>query len=309
MKLIFFGTPDFAIPSLELLHKSNHDILAVITSTDKKSGRGLKMTLSPIKLLAKKYNYPIYQPTNFKDNDFIKELTNLKPDLFIVVAFKKLPTDIISIPLKGSINLHASLLPKYRGAAPIFHALLNNEKHTGVTTFFLNNNIDSGKILLQKTYKLNDTISAGLVHDDLALLGANLLIDTLSEIESESISPYSQNNNLSTFAPKITSQDCLIKWNNPSNNIYNQIRGLSPYPGAFTFLNNKRIKIYKAKKNHITNEVCLKSGQIRYLKPNLIVGTGSGLLSILELQIEGKSKMSIKDFISGYQNINGMRFE
>ncbi len=306
MKLVFFGTPDFAVPSLQSLHESPHEVLSVVTNPDKKSGRGLKLNSSPVKKTGEALGLEIVQPDDLKDEEFISYLKQINPDIYVVVAFKILPEMLLSIPPAGAINLHASLLPKYRGAAPINHAVLNGENTTGLTTFQLAKKVDTGKILLQKSIPISDSATAGDLYYQLSEIGGELLNDTLNGIENQSLSPQRQNEALVTKAPKITPNDALVNWNDSAESIHNRIRAFSPKPGAFTFLNSKRIKIFNSK---ITRQITtIKPGEIRYENAALIIGTGNGLIAIHEIQMEGKKRLPINQFIPGNQHIIGECF-
>ena len=273
MKLVFFGTPDFAVPSLCALHESNHEVLGVVTNPDKKSGRGQKVQSSPVKNTAEKYGYTIFQPKDLRNNDFISQIKQIKSDIYVVVAFKILPESILKIPTKGSVNLHASLLPKFRGAAPINHAILNGETKTGVTTFQIQKSVDTGDILLQHIISLNNSITAGEVYNELSQLGATLLVKTIDGLDHGNIVPQKQQGEISTIAPKISVDDCRINWNNPAKIIHNQIRAVSPKPGAFTYFKGKRVKLFKSKELKNKKNPVLKPGEINYLKHGLLVGT------------------------------------
>ena len=309
MRIVFFGTPDFAIPSLELLHQSTHEIISIVTAPDKKSGRGLNVKKSPLKIYGEELSIPILQPENFTDEEFVSNLRKLNPDIFIVVAFKKLPSQIFMIPKNGSINLHASLLPKYRGAAPIFHALLNGEKETGITTFFINEKIDQGMILLQEKIQISQYVNSAELYDELSNKGAHLLLETINKIETDNINPIKQDNDSFTKAPKIKKTDCRIDWNKKSVEIHNLTRALSPSPGAFTFLEKKRMKIFSSRLETVGINKKLSPGEIYYSNSNLHVGSGDGYIIIDEIQLEGKHKMNINDFYPGHQHIHGMIFD
>ncbi len=307
--LVFFGTPDFAIPSLYALHKSRHKILAVVTIPDKPAGRGLKERSSPIKQAAEDFDYPIHQPSDLNDPDFLSIINNISADLFVVVAYRILPEKLISIPSEGAINTHASLLPKYRGAAPINHALLNGENETGVTTFKIQKKVDAGDILLQKHFKLNKNITAGEVYENLAKLGAELIVATLDQINNNKVFPIQQNHLIASSAPKISSDDCLINWNNSSERIHNQIRAFSPQPGAYTFFQNKRVKLFNSKIKLNDLPPVLYPGEIHYKNFCIYVGTGSGIIYISEIQLEGKKRLPVSQFIRGFPKITGNYFE
>ena len=310
MKLVFFGTPKFAVPTLISLNSSKYDLIKVVTAADKRSGRGLKVNPSPIKKKAIELNLPVIEVDNLNDQNFINSINNLKPDIFIIVAFKILPEKLFKIPSKGAINLHASLLPKYRGASPINYSLLNGDSYTGLTTFMIEKRVDQGLILLQEKININAEISYGELYDSLSKIGSKLVINTLDGISKGNIIPKLQDNNNSSRAPKInTSRDCKINWQSNSLNIHNLIRAFSPNPGAYTLLNNKRIKILKSKLINLDYINNILPGQINYIDPYLIVGTKNGYLSILELQLEGKKRISATTFYNGYSNYIGKSFD
>lgn len=296
MKIVFMGTPGFAVPTLDILYNSKYDIPAVVTVPDKKKGRGLQISFSEVKTYALEKGLNLMQPESLKDNDFINEIKKIKPDIILVVAFRILPVEVFTIPEYGSINLHASLLPKYRGAAPINRAIMNGEKETGVTTFFLKEKVDTGNIILQKTLKINEDDDAGTLHDKLSLLGAEAVLETVRMIEKGNVELKIQDENHVSSAPKIFREDCNINWDNETEVIYNFIRGLSPYPGAFTCLNGKKVKIYKALMPTI--DLKTEPGKIIILDRRLYTGTKDNIIEILELQIEGKKKISASEYIN-----------
>ena len=297
-RIIFMGTPDFAVYSLKILVNRGYNIVAVITTSDKPSGRGRKLNFSPVKKFCLNNNLKYLQPKSLKDELFINELNLLNADLQVVVAFRKLPKVIWEMPKLGTFNLHASLLPKYRGAAPINWALINGEKETGVTTFLINEEIDTGKILLQKKIKIKDDENAGSIHDKLMIIGSDLICDTIDNFKT--IKKKKQSG-MPSLAPKIFKNDCKINWNNNIDEIFNKIRGLSPYPSAWCdFLNNKTIKILKSEIELFKHD--LKIGKIlsdnkTYLK----FAAKNGFIKVLELQLEGKRKVSIQEFLRGYK--------
>jgi len=301
MKIIFFGTPEFAVHSLKRIHQENIEICAVVTVPDKASGRGLQIRYSAVKEFALSHNLEILQPENLKEPAFIQKLESYKADLFVVVAFRKLPIEVWTLPKKGTINLHASLLPDYRGAAPINWVIINGEQKSGVTTFFINDKIDEGEILLAEGVHIDGHFNAGMLHDKLADTGASLLVKTIRGIEKNILLPTPQPSLLSlNKAPKISKEDCRINWNLPAVKINNLIRGLSPYPGAFTFYENKVLKIYAAS---------FQTGSHKYKygtlfsdgKTYLHVAVPDGFIHVLELQAEGKKKLTIHDFLNGIQ--------
>jgi methionyl-tRNA formyltransferase len=299
MKIVFMGTPDFAVASLDALVQANFDVVAVVTAPDKPAGRGQKLNESAVKKYAVEKGIPVLQPEKLKNPAFIDELRSYQADLQVVVAFRMLPEIVWNMPSKGTINLHGSLLPQYRGAAPINHAIINGEKESGVTTFFLKQEIDTGDIILSDRVPIADDETAGELHDNLMVVGANLLVKTLRAIEANKITeqPQPQNDDLK-HAPKIFKEDCKIDWNSPAQTIHNLIRGLSPYPTAFTLLNEKNLKVFKAeiedKEPGIVAGGFLTDGKT-YLK----FAAKDGFIKLLDIQYEGKKRMLIEDFLRG----------
>ncbi len=293
------GTPDFAVASLDALVQANFDVVAVVTAPDKPAGRGQKLNESAVKKYAVEKGIPVLQPEKLKNPEFIEELRSYQADLQVVVAFRMLPEIVWNMPAKGTINLHGSLLPQYRGAAPINHAIINGEKESGVTTFFLKQEIDTGDIILSDSVPIADDETAGELHDKLMVVGANLLVRTLLAIEANKITeqPQPQNDDLK-HAPKIFKEDCKIDWNSPAQTIHNLIRGLSPYPTAFTVLNEKNLKVFRAeiedKEPGIVAGGFLTDGKT-YLK----FAAKDGFIKLLDIQYEGKKRMLIEDFLRG----------
>ena len=296
MNIAFFGTPDFAVSSLREINNSNHDIIVTITGLAKPSGRGQKINKTPIYLESKKLGIPIIEVDDFLNPAFIKTMKSLEVDIFIIVAFRILPEEIFSIPKYGTVNLHASLLPKYRGSAPIHHAILNGETKTGVTTFQINNRVDAGSIYLQEEYIITNKATTGMVWEDLSIAGAALLVNTLDQIQDNSISPIKQDLRNSSPAPKLKSEMFRINWNKSSIDIHNQIRAFSPKPGAFTKLDALRIKLFDSE---ISNSNKLKPGQWGILETKILVGTGDGDILVKSVQLEGKKRMLVVDFYKG----------
>jgi methionyl-tRNA formyltransferase len=299
MKIVFMGTPDFAVASLDALVQANFDVVAVVTAPDKPAGRGQKLNESAVKKYAVEKGIPALQPEKLKNPEFLEELRSYQADLQVVVAFRMLPVVVWSMPAKGTINLHGSLLPQYRGAAPINHVIINGEKESGVTTFFLKEEIDTGDIILSDSVAIADDETAGDLHDKLMVVGANLLVKTLHAIEAGNITeqPQPQSDDLK-HAPKIFKEDCKIDWNNSAQTIHNLIRGLSPYPTAFTLLNEKNLKVFKAeiedKEPGIAAGGFLTDGKT-YLK----FAAKDGFIKLLDIQYEGKKRMLIEDFLRG----------
>ena len=316
MRIVFMGTPEFAVSSLEILIKNGFDVVAVITAPDKPAGRGQKIKQSAVKEFAIKQQIKILQPTNLKDSIFISELIALKADLQIVVAFRMLPEIIWDMPKLGTYNLHASLLPKYRGAAPINWAIINNEKETGLTTFKIKQVIDTGNILYREKINLNSDITAGELHDQLMKIGAELLLKTVVEInknliEGTELNFISQNDENTYHAPKITKELCKINWNKSGDEIYNLIRGLSPYPTAMAYLNNgddkpSIIKIYNSSfkiiEHNYDNGLLITDN-----KTFLNAYCKNGIIQINDLQIEGKKRLLIADFLRGTKLNDGAK--
>ncbi len=297
MKIIFMGTPDFAIPSLKILFEKKYDIAAVVTGLDKARGRGQKLSFTPVKEFAQKYNIPVLQPQKLKDQDFISKLKSINADLFVVVAFRILPPDVFTIPSKGSFNLHASLLPKYRGAAPIQWALINGEKETGVTTFKLEEKVDTGNMYIQEKINIEDEDNLETLHDKLSGLGAKVVLKTVELIDSGNTRLLPQDNSKATPAPKITKETALIDWNKSAEEVHNLVRGLSPIPGAYFYFKEILIKIYKTK---IVKDLSLKTFEINQTKHSLTIGCGSRAVEIIELQQEGRKKMKADEFLRGF---------
>ena len=296
------GTPEFAVPSLEILISNGYNVEGVITAPDKPKGRGRKLSVSPVKECALQHNIPVLQPTNLKDADFQEELRSLDANLQVVVAFRMLPEAVWSMPSIGTFNLHASLLPDYRGAAPINWAIINGEKETGLTTFFLKHEIDTGDMILQETEPIMDDDTAGILHDRMKETGAKLVLKTVELIANDDIRlekqvPAGHEKN----APKIFREDCSIDWANEPAQNHNLIRGLSPYPGAWTIINGTEYKILRSK---MIDGIENPPGQGEFStdgKSYIYVGSGNGVLEILELQKQGKRKMVTEEFLRGNQ--------
>ncbi len=297
MRVIFFGTPDFAVASLESIFKSRHEITAVVTAPDKERGRGRKVSFTPVKQFAVDHNIPVLQPENLKDENFIDELKKLEADLYIVVAFKILPVSVFTIPEFGSFNLHGSLLPKYRGAAPIQWALINGDKETGVTTFFLKEKVDTGNMILQRKLAVDEEDNLGSLYEKMKSVGAELVLDTIGLIESGSVNEIQQDESLASPAPKITKEMCLINWNKSASEVHNLIRGLSPVPGAYFVHNDKRYKIYKSRPIPDKN---INIGELEISENRIFAGCADSSLELLEIQPEGRKRLTAQEFLRGY---------
>ncbi len=301
LRIIFMGTPDFAVPSLNILLKNSYEVVGVITSTDKMGGRGKKKLIeSDVKKFALQHDLNILQPKNLKSPDFVAELRALKADLQIVVAFRMLPEVVWNMPRLGTINVHGSLLPKYRGAAPINWAVINGEQESGVTTFLLQHEIDTGDLLLQKSTPIGENETAGEVYNRLMQVGADALLETVQLIETGDYTTHAQDNSLVTKAPKIFHDTCQIDFSRNTLAIHNFIRGLSPYPTAWTTLDDKKLKIFRTGKEvaaHDHPAGLFISDNKSFLK----VSTLDGYVHLLDLQLAGKKRMEIKSFLNGYK--------
>ncbi len=312
LRIIFYGTPEFAVPSLDILVKNDYNIVGVVTVPDKPAGRGQKIISSPVKEYAEKHELKILQPVNLKDENFIHELTELKPDLQIVVAFRMMPEAVWKLPKHGTFNLHASLLPQYRGAAPINWAIINGEKETGVTTFFLQQEIDTGKIIDREKVAIAEMETAGELHDRLMVTGADLVLKTVVSISEEKYTLIDQEkltvDSELKPAPKLTRLNCRIDTHKTAREVENFVRGLCPYPAAITeFYNDNGFslvaKIYSVKAEQTTHPN--KSGLIETdNKAFLKIFLRDGFVFVNELQVAGRNRMSIKDFLNGFK-LNG----
>lgn len=303
LRIIFMGTPDFAVASLDILVQNGFNIVGVITAPDKPAGRGLQLQESAVKQYAVSKGLHVLQPEKLKNPAFIAALTALKADLQVVVAFRMLPEMVWNMPPEGTINVHASLLPNYRGAAPINWAIINGEKESGVTTFKLQHEIDTGDILFSDKVAIREDETAGELHDALMQTGASLLLKTVQAIAAGNIQGTPQDNIPAAeikHAPKIFKETCQINWEQPLDNIYNHVRGLSPYPAAWTTFQGKNLKIYKAHKEHTTPSKApgdFDTDQKTYVK----IAAPDGYLYLDEIQLEGKKKMDIEAFLRGYR--------
>jgi methionyl-tRNA formyltransferase len=304
LRIVFMGTTDFAVTILKTLVDTNYNIAGVITAPDKPAGRGRKLNESAVKIYAKSQGLPILQPTNLKNEDFIKELKALNANLQIVVAFRMLPQVVWQLPEYGTFNLHASLLPDYRGAAPINWAIINGETKTGVSTFFIDEKIDTGEIILQEEVLIDPKENAGSLHDKLMHTGSQLVIDTVKLIETNKVKTTAQplEEEIKT-AYKLHRDNCKIDWKDSKTHIYNKIRGLSPYPVAWTYLQNEdntlEVKIYTTEIEEETHDFSI--GHIITTKKELKVAVTDGFINIKEIKLPGKRKMDVKSLLNGYQ--------
>ncbi len=302
------GTPEFAVASLQRLVESSYEVVGVVTAPDRPAGRGQKLKASPVKQYAEKQGIPIFQPVKLRNPHFVDAMENLRPDLMVVVAFRMLPELIWSIPRIGTFNLHASLLPDYRGAAPINWVLINGESRTGATTFFIDKQIDTGSLLLQRELEVPHEWNAGDLHDALMDMGAELVLDTVDGIAQEKLKPQPQDDSLFLHpAPKIFKEDCRIDWGQSAAKLYNFIRGLSPYPTAWTRMGDKQVKIFSAQLGPILDGEDIP-GTLQISEDSLSVACIDRWLKITSLQMEGRKRMEASDFLRGQKEGLG-RFE
>lgn len=310
LKVVFFGTPEFAAASLDAIHHSHHKVVAVVTVADKASGRGQKIQESAVKKYAVENHLPVFQPEKLRNPEFLDAMKNLNADVFVVVAFRMMPKVLFEIPKLGTFNLHASLLPDYRGAAPINYAVINGEARTGATTFFINEKIDEGNILLQDSLEIGPGENAGSVHDRLMELGAKLVVKTLDGLAENSIQekpqPFAEH---PKNAFKIFKEDLKINWNQAGKKIHDFIRGMSPYPSAFTKLKigkeEKGLKIFAG--NYTVGESESAPGEIFISKNEFKISTDDGFYFPSEVQLEGKKRMNVKDFLNGFQHFDQIK--
>ncbi len=308
MRVVFCGNPDFALPTLQALHGSRHEIAAVVCSPDKPRGRGKKLGSPPVKNKAVQLGLDILQPESLKDSGFLQTIKTMKPDALVVVAFRILPRALFTLPLQGALNVHPSLLPKARGAAPIQWTLLRGETETGVTIIRLTEHIDAGNVLRQERILISPEDDFGTLHNSLAELGARLLVETLDAVENGTQqAPLKQDDAQATTAPKLKPEDFVLHWEQNAEELLNRIRAFSPVPGAVSRIEGKRMKIFRAE--IAANESEFLPGELRSSNGELFVGTGSVPLRILELQFEGRKKMYVEEFLRGYRFSDGEKFE
>lgn len=300
MRIVFMGSPDFALPSLENLHRSDHNIVSVVSNVDKRRGRRSKPSPTPVKKKALELDLPVIEVEELHDPEFYEKLKALEADLFVVVAFRILPPKILSLPKKGSVNLHASLLPKYRGAAPIHWAVMNGETQTGCTTFLLDEEVDTGKIIKLEKVPVGDNETTGDIYDRLKKRGGKLLVETVNEIGEGTFEAKPQDHSQATPAPKLFTDDCKVDFQQPARQVHNKIRGLSPFPTAWATLDDLKFNMYRSRVGPDKN---LAPGQLEMQGDDLLVGCKSGTVALQEVQLQGKRRMSGKDFMNGYSGL------
>lgn len=306
MRIVYMGTPDFAVPSLEsLINTGKHEIAGVFTQPDKPKGRGYTVTFSPVKDCAILHNIPVYQPDTLKDGTALKIIKELMPDVIVVVAYGKfLPKEILDYPKYGCVNVHGSLLPKFRGAGPIQWSVLNGEEETGVTTMYMGEGMDTGDILLKESTKIGENETSGHLYDRISQMGASLICKTLDALEKDEVKPEKQDDSLASYAPMLNKKMCPIDWSKPAKEVHNKIRGLNPWPVATAMFGGKRVKVFSSflseKKGTVGSVICTNP---------LTVACGDGAVEILELQMDGKKRMNADDFVRGYRITTEMFFE
>ncbi|MBP5548161.1 MAG: methionyl-tRNA formyltransferase [Bacteroidales bacterium] len=308
-RVVFMGTPDFAVMSLDAIVRAGYEVASVVTVPDRLTGRGMKLTYSPVKEYALQHELPLLQPEKLRDESFLEALRTVQADIFVVVAFRMLPQVVWSMPPMGTFNLHASLLPQYRGAAPINWAIINGESESGVTTFLLNEKIDEGSLLLQKKTAITSDDTAETLHDRLATMGAELVIETLDGLYNGTITPHKQSEPARLMpAPKLFKQDCAIDWHKSAKEIHNFVRGLSPYPAATTSMTDNKgsrveMKIFEVNHEIISHEETIGS-IITDNKKSLKIAVSDGFIELFSLQISGKKKINVDEFLRGYNIID-----
>ncbi len=300
MRIVFMGTPDFAAASLQALIASKHQIAAVVTQPDRPKGRGKQVQAPPVKLLALQHNISVLQPATIKTEDFLQTLRELQPECIVVVAYGKiLPRSILQLPPKGCINVHASLLPYYRGSAPIHWSVMNGEWETGVTTMFMNEGMDTGDMILKESLIIAPQDNVGLVHDRLAKLGAELLIETLDLLEQAKVLRTPQDHRLATYAPMLKKEHELIHWDRPAGDIHNHVRGMDPWPGTYTLWQNKVLKIWRTELPQAREINSLPGTVLEEASSGILIQTGQGQILVQELQLQGSKRMEVKEFLRG----------
>lgn len=297
LKIVFMGSPDFAVPALERIYYSPHAIIAVVSNPDKRRGRRGKPVPTAVKKRALELNLPIVDTENVTSKEFQKKLSGLKPDLLVVVAFRILPPEVLDIPKEGSVNLHASLLPKYRGAAPIHWAIINGEKETGCTVFFLNEKVDSGQIILREKTEIGEMETTGDVYNRLKMMGAGLLLESLNRISEGDVELQDQDHSKASPAPKLFRDNTKIDFSRPANDVHNFIRGLSPFPKAWCEYEGKKLNIYRSKP---VFDLPVRSGELLFIENRLFAGCKEGSVELLQLQLPGTKVLTGTEFASGF---------
>jgi len=298
LNIVFMGSPEFAIPALEVLHDSAHQIQAVISTSDKRRGRGERATATPVKKRATELGYNVFTYEATTDPELAATIRLLKPDLLVVVAYRILPPEVLAIPTRGSINLHASLLPKYRGAAPIHWAIINGEEETGCSVFFLSEAVDTGNVIRQVRTRIGPNETTGDLYERLKLMGAELLLESIEQIEHGDVEGVPQLEREATLAPKVFSGNARVNFTRPSTDVHNWIRGMSPFPGAWAMYGNHKMNLFRSR---IGPDIELNPGEMIFAEGRfLLVGCGTGSVDIRELQLPGKSRISGVDFANGY---------
>ncbi len=300
MRIVFMGSPDFAIPSLNKIYQSRHDIVSVVSNVDKRRGRGSEPSPTPVKKRALELDLPVIEVEELNDPSFYQKLKALEADLFVVVAFRILPANLLSLPREGSINLHASLLPKYRGAAPIHWAIINGEEKTGCTVFFLDEKVDTGKVIKQEETPIGPNETTGDLYNRLKELGSGTLMEAIEAIDADDYEAIPQDNEKASPAPKLFTDDCKVDFDRPPEEVHNKIRGLSPFPTAWAELDDLKFNMYRSK---IGPSKKLSPGQLDMHGDELLAGCASGTVILEEVQLQGKRRMSGKDFMNGYSGI------
>lgn len=306
MRIVFMGTPDFAAASLQNLITNQQQVVAVVTQPDRPKGRGKQVQAPPVKQLALQHNIPILQPSTIKTEDFFQTLKELEPECIVVVAYGKiLPPTILNLPPKGCINVHASLLPQYRGSAPIHWSVINGERETGVTTMFMDEGMDTGDMILKKQLTINHHDNVGVVHDRLAKLGAELLVETLGLLKKNQAPRTPQDHSLATYAPMLTKEHELIDWHKSAQDIHNHVRGMDPWPGTYTLWQGKVLKIWHTEVPE-PRELNSQPGTVLEEYPaGILIQTGQGQILVQELQLQGSKRMEVKEFLKGKKLIPG----
>ncbi|MEW6696045.1 MAG: methionyl-tRNA formyltransferase [Bacillota bacterium] len=309
MRIVFMGTPDFAAAALKALLDDGRQVVAVVTQPDKPKGRGKQVQPPPVKILAEAYQLPVLQPTGIRTEEFLKTLQSLRPDCIVVVAYGKiLPPEILNLPPMGCINVHASLLPYYRGSAPIHWSVIKGESETGVTTMFMDQGMDTGDMILKKELPIGPDDTVGLVHDRLAALGAELLVETLDLLEKGMAPRTSQDHGIATYAPLLKKEHEIIDWQQPASTIHNHVRGMNPWPGTYTTLEDKILKIWQTRIAESCPRQAAPGTVLAAGSSGILVQTGKGQILITELQLQGSKRMDVDQFLRGKQIAPGAVF-